>query len=109
MGTVVKEFAPGDSKVLRSELPSLEAAQASLAATVTELMEVLPKMSACTNKGAALLSLKREGVGIPFVSSGLRSSHTAAAPLHRLVEVQNGVDADAVSAMLSEARQVIIV
>merc|ERR1712046_34435 len=49
----VGEYSPCSSKVLRGELPSLEAARASVASAISELAEVLPKLSSC--RGAALV------------------------------------------------------
>merc|ERR1712166_110154 len=51
--TFVGGAAPGASKALRSELPSLEAARASVATVVSELRRVLPQISSC--RGAASL------------------------------------------------------
>ena len=46
----VGEFDPFAAKALAGELPALEAAKASVAATISELAEVLPKISACRSQ-----------------------------------------------------------
>ena len=46
-------FDPAAGAQLRSELPGLEAADAALAAAVTELAEVAPDAHACKKKGVA--------------------------------------------------------
>ena len=46
-------FDPAAGAQLRSELPGLEAADAALAAAVTELAEVVPDARACKKKGVA--------------------------------------------------------
>ena len=50
-------WCPAAGAQLRSELPGLEAADAALAAAVTELAEVVPDVHACKKKG--WLSAKR--------------------------------------------------
>ena len=59
----VGSFDPAAGAQLRSELPGLEAADAALAAAVTELAEVVPDVHACKKKGAAFSkkSKSREG------------------------------------------------
>merc|ERR1711907_694431 len=64
--TYVGEFASCSSKTLRSELPSLEAARASVAAVTSELSEVLPKLSSC--RGAASFA---EGHATPKIKSAM--------------------------------------
>ena len=49
----VGSFDPAAGTQLRSELPGLEAADAALAAAVTELAEVVPDVHACKKKGVA--------------------------------------------------------
>ena len=59
----VGSFDPAAGAQLRSELPGLEAADAALAAAVTELAEVVPDAHACKKKGVAFSqkSKSREG------------------------------------------------
>ena len=59
----VGSFDPAAGAQLRSELPGLEAADAALAASVTELAEVVPDVHACKKKGVAFSkkSKSREG------------------------------------------------
>jgi len=45
--TSVLSFDPSPAEALASEVPSLEAAQASLAAVVSELADALPQLAAC--------------------------------------------------------------
>ena len=56
-------WCPAAGAQLRSELPGLEAADAALAAAVTELAEVVPDLHACKKKGVAFSqkSKPREG------------------------------------------------
>lgn len=50
----VDTFDPAAGAALRGELPALEAASASLAATVTELAEALPGLSSCRKAVSSL-------------------------------------------------------
>merc|ERR1719160_346524 len=52
--TYVSESASCSSKTLRSELPSLEAARASVAAATAELADLLPKLSSCRGGASAM-------------------------------------------------------
>lgn len=106
--TYVGEFASCSSKTLRSELPSLEAARASVAAVTAELADLLPKLSSC--RGASLLL--KGGVALKVATSLQRqqehSARGGADALARKVDEQNGIDSGAVAALLGEARRVII-
>lgn len=106
--TYVGEYASCSSKTLRSELPSLEAARASVAAVTAELADLLPKLSSC--RGASLLL--KGGAALKLATSmqqlhedGARGGADALA--HK-VDEQNGIDSRAVAALLQEARRVIV-
>ena len=92
----VGEFDPYAAKSLASELPALEAAKASVSATISELAEALPKMGACKGRsfvGAKLLagrSVRRLGGA---TSSGVRA---------------DAADAKTVGALIAEARATIM-
>merc|ERR1712187_679800 len=61
------------SKQLRSELPAFEAAKSSLAATTAELVDVLPALATCSERGIAMH--QRDHLGQPQVGEeNLRSS-----------------------------------
>jgi hypothetical protein len=92
----VGEFDPYAAKALASELPALEAAKASVSATVSELAEALPRMSACKGKsfaGAQLLTGR---------SAQRRASATRSAVR------TDAVDASTVGALITEARDTIM-
>ena len=66
-------FDPAAGTQLRSELPGLEAADAALAAAVTELAEVVLDVHACKKKGVAFSQKKQDPRGFfpqPFWHSG---------------------------------------
>jgi len=104
--TYVGGGAPGASKALRSELPSLEAARASVATVVSELSQVLPQISSC--RGAASL-IRTEGSSNVFGQGGLRTvGGNGLSQVARDVDRQNGIDTEGVGALVKEARRVII-
>lgn len=110
--TYVGEFASCSSKTLRSELPSLEAARASVAAATAELADLLPKLGSCRGANALATGLKSP-MGTRFTAAGLtregqRGSSGGSSALARKVDEQNGLDAAGVAALLSEARRVIV-
>ena len=59
----VGSFDPAAGAQLRSELPGLEAADATLAAAVTELAEVAPDAHACKKKGVAFSKKEKSREG----------------------------------------------
>lgn len=104
----VGEVGPCSSKALRSELPALEAARASVAAVVAELAEALPKMSSCHGTAGFI---SRTGGSRTVAHSGRSDAHATsgnAAAIVQKVDSQNGVDTSAVAALLAEARRVIV-
>jgi len=107
--TFVGEFASCSSKSLRSELPSLEAARASVAAVIAELADLLPKLGSC--HGAKAFLTEPNAPRYSSSSSLLvqhRAAGTSAAQLARKVDDQNGIDTAGVSALLKEARKIIV-
>merc|ERR1712093_792848 len=86
--TYVGEYAPCSSKELRSELPALEAARASVGAVVAELTSILPKLPACLGSAAFISRVLR--------TSGQGSTRQAflesAGKLAQSVDAQNGFD-----------------
>merc|ERR1712226_903254 len=83
--TYVREFGPCSSKSLRSELPSLEAARASVAAVLSELVDVLPKLNSC--RGA--VSLMRVRAGHAHWAMGAQSRSPLPSQVAQNVEKQN--------------------
>lgn len=92
----VGEFDPLGAKSVASELPALEAAKASVSATVSELAEALPKLSVCKSKAMATASIGRAIFG-----SSARFGRRSAAKA-------DGVDAAAVGELMSVARETIM-
>jgi hypothetical protein len=90
----VGEYDPSNAHSLRSELPALEAAQTSLAATTAELAEAVSKLDSCgaTNSLASAKSAQLNVV----VSSAKQSGDPS------------GLDAASARDLLKEARNVII-
>lgn len=106
--TYVGEFASCSSKALRSELPSLEAARASVAAVTSELSEVLPKLSSCRGAASFGKSISASMVLGKLSRASEDTDSDNAVQMARNVDRQNGLDAGAVEALLTEARGVII-
>ena len=102
-----REYDPSVPKSLSAEAPALEAAKATLASTVSELANVLPKLSSCvgeamTTKSAA--SVRIHKVQRQFVSA---RTHMESAVGHFRDESDADVDED-LDALLAEARATII-
>lgn len=108
--TYVGGAAPGASKALRSELPSLEAARASVATVVSELGRVLPQISSCRG-AASLIRAAGSSIMLQQVTAGsaqVASAGTSASQVTNDVDKQNGIDTEGVGALIREARRVII-
>ena len=90
------DLAPG--RALRSELPALDAAQAALSATISELVDALPKLEMC---GAHGFSRQRAaGNGTHVRQQILARVRGVAAP--------SGVDTDNLDSLLTAARAAVI-
>ena len=99
----VGESDPFPAKTLRSELPALESAQASLASTASDLADVLPQLSSC--HGVALTASRSVRV-LPAQSSVLTSRHGEGAAA--AVDTHSGFEQGALDLLLREARTSII-
>jgi hypothetical protein len=86
--TYVSSFDPSPAKALASETPSLEAAQASLAAAVSELADVLPQIAACKS--------------VPVFLSGARSRALA-----DRAAVRSSTSGSSVDDLMAQARSTI--
>ena len=119
----VGEFDSFPSKALRSELPALDAATASLAATASELADTLPLLGLCraetlpaSSKRIAHPNNARQAtrnftanVGISVASQSDRTIESGTTAFDAgLVDAQNGLDVDALDLLLNEARASII-
>ena len=100
----VTESDPFPAKSLRSELPALESAQASLATTTSELADVLPRLALCragAMNAISAVATKQKGHTSTRVYSALNVASSR-------VSAQSGFDQDAVVDLLQEARASII-
>jgi len=94
----VSESDPFPAKALRSELPSLEAAKASLAGTISELADVLPQLSYCGAQALSSVTMPKRALPTRLMST----THTGTAL------VKNGLDSDYLDLLLTEARMSVI-
>ena len=102
-----REYDPSVAKSLSAEAPALEAAKATLASTVSELANVLPKLSSCV--GGAMATKSDASARIHneqghFVSASTRMRSAVG---HFRDESDADVDED-LDALLAEARATII-
>merc|ERR1712045_855876 len=97
----VTEFDPFPAKSLRSEVPLLESAQASLAAAASELADTLPKLSLCRT-GAAFVS------NANFMKADAAHVHATLARDHGdIISASNGIDIEGTQQLMDEARSTI--
>ena len=89
---------PAPASALRSELPALEAAQASLSATISELADILPRVGACGGlaANAGLIRLRQSSEALV---SSTRAEHAGQ---------RSTFDQDALENLLQEARASIV-
>ena len=97
---------PFPSNALRSELPALEAAQASLSATAAELADVLPRLGAC--RAGTAYAVSGGTADTLFFGSRQSSETLAAARRGDHAGQQTAFDQDALDSLLQEARASIV-
>lgn len=108
--TYAGEFAPCSSKELRSELPALEAARASVGAVVAELTDILPKLPSCLGSASFITESLASGSISRKSEQGSKQEAflESAGRLSQSVDAQNGLDKNGILALLQEARRIII-
>ena len=102
-----REYDPSAAKSLLAEAPALEAAKATLASTVSELANVLPKLSSCVGEAMATKSAASARIHKErrqFVSA---RTHMQSSVGHLRDESDADLDED-LDALLAEARATII-
>jgi len=108
--TYVSESNPCSSKALRSELPSFEAARASLAGAAAELVGLLPQLEACGHGAASF----HKGTQLARLNLEVSQKTERASVAHGVsqlaldVERQNGADLGGAKALMKEARAAIL-
>lgn len=94
----VRESDSSSAKAFQSEIPSLEAARAALAATISQLVDALPKLGSC---GGVALPRQRVVQG----SAQLRKKSTAHVGDSTQVA---GSEQEDLNLLLKEARKAVI-
>ena len=92
------EFDVSTTKSLKAEMPALEAAQAALSSTVSEIVKVLPRVGACMDNKMTrgqLLEPRRDSPSIKMMKSS-----------SAVLTVNVGTDD--MDALLAEARSTIV-
>ena len=85
----------------------VQAARASVASAVSELVDVLPKLATCHKAQGFSSASRLEGLGSFWRSSRHveSASMTSSTPN---VDAKNGIEADAAEALMKEARRAVI-
>jgi len=96
--SAANEFDDAPAKAFRSELPSLEAARAALAASISELGDALPKLASC---GAHSLSRMHYSQNSTQLHKQVISRVGSVSPL-------SAVDAQDLNLLLTAARTTIV-
>lgn len=108
-----------NSKILRSEVPALNAARASLATVVSSLSTVLPQLQLCHQQPASMRATLEVNQTVTKMEA-VPSHATSPVSLSRgdllagmsgkasVVEQQNGIDLEAARLLLTEARAAIL-
>ena len=100
-----REYDPSVAKSLSAEAPALEAAKATLASTVSELANMLPKLSSCV--GEAMATKRAASASMQQRQLVSARTHMRSAVGHFRDESDADVDED-LDALLAEARATII-
>jgi len=104
----VGDAGASSSSALRSEVPSLEAATASVASTVSELVDVLPKLASCRGTDILLSAAARAKAGSLSHTSSQTASAAGAKSIVKDVDAKNSIQVNAVNALMKEARRAVI-
>ena len=94
----VAEFDPFPAKALRSELPAVEAARASLAATVSELADAVPQLNLCRSEAMpSIRTTTPRNAGLNWRAS-----------VGKARGERKGLEVDELDSLLAEARSSIV-
>lgn len=102
-----REYDPSAAKSLSAETPALEAAKATLASTVSELANVLPKLGACVGEAMATKAVASARTHNELQQIVSARTHMRSALGHFHDESDADVEED-LNALLAEARATII-
>ena len=87
-----------------------QAARASVASTVSELVDILPKLASCRRQESFLQN--RVGARDTFDARATRTlrdvSQGSGSEIEKAVDTSNGIEAIAVSSLMKEAREAVI-
>ena len=88
--------------------PCWQAATASVASTVSELVDVLPKLASCRGTDILLSTGARAKAGSLSRTSSQTASAAGANSIVKDVDAKNSIQVNAVNALMKEARRAVV-